>query len=337
MQSELDPIVGSWLKRLPDTAIKTRRLEGGINNKAYIVEFYDKKYVIKSFAQKKQGQADRMEAEISFLRYANEVATSFTPQLIDIDRISRSILIEFIEGSRYSSGQYVTSKDISFARDFIAALNQDLGLAADVVTMRASEGYSKLTEHLESIRKRIDSMGTEHLHTIHIKTGKHLLHVTRCLYESLAKEVRSDIKNGQISDHLDDSLLRISPSDFGFHNAMRTTRGVQFFDFEFAGWDDPAKLIVDFMLQPSIDVSRYGFCLQDVLGVDKDLVITNRVQALLPILQLKWITIVLGVMNQDRFNEIKDVQVPSRFISEVEQRFLRASLMIKKNTGGINR
>ena len=40
--------------------------------------------------------------------------------------------------------------------------------------------------------------------------------------------------------------LQISPSDFGFHNALRTNTGPVFFDFEFSGWDDPAKTIIDF-------------------------------------------------------------------------------------------
>ena len=44
--------------------------------------------------------------------------------------------------------------------------------------------------------------------------------------------------------------LCISASDFGLHNAIMTERGIVFFDFEFAGWDDPAKAIVDFLLQP---------------------------------------------------------------------------------------
>ena len=34
----------------------------------------------------------------------------------------------------------------------------------------------------------------------------------------------------------------LSPSDFGFHNALRTPAGTMvFLDFEYFGWDDPAK------------------------------------------------------------------------------------------------
>ena len=47
----------------------------------------------------------------------------------------------------------------------------------------------------------------------------------------------------------------ISPSDFGFHNAIKTLDGVKFIDFEFAGWDDPCKALIDFMLQPKVPIT----------------------------------------------------------------------------------
>ena len=44
-----------------------------------------------------------------------------------------------------------------------------------------------------------------------------------------------------VTDAIDSNQCCILPGDFGFHNAIRTTKGVKFIDFEFAGWDDPAK------------------------------------------------------------------------------------------------
>jgi hypothetical protein len=45
--------------------------------------------------------------------------------------------------------------------------------------------------------------------------------------------------------------LVLSPSDFGFHNALRMRRGGWcFLDFEYAGIDDPAKLLCDAVARP---------------------------------------------------------------------------------------
>lgn len=48
------------------------------------------------------------------------------------------------------------------------------------------------------------------------------------------------------------SLDIVSPSDFGFHNALQTldsNRTLSFFDFEYAGRDNLVKLLMDFMCQ----------------------------------------------------------------------------------------
>jgi len=43
----------------------------------------------------------------------------------------------------------------------------------------------------------------------------------------------------------------LSPSDFGFHNALVDPSGaLSFLDFEYAGRDDPAKPVSDFFCQP---------------------------------------------------------------------------------------
>jgi hypothetical protein len=49
----------------------------------------------------------------------------------------------------------------------------------------------------------------------------------------------------------------LSPSDFGLHNAMRGVDGqLRFIDFEYFGWDDPAKLVSDAALHPGSDFAE---------------------------------------------------------------------------------
>ena len=51
--------------------------------------------------------------------------------------------------------------------------------------------------------------------------------------------------------------LTLSPSDFGFHNALEKESGeIIFHDFEYFGWDDPVKLIVDFSLHPGMNLDE---------------------------------------------------------------------------------
>jgi hypothetical protein len=90
----------------------------------------------------------------------------------------------------------------------------------------------------------------------------------------------------------------VSPSDFGFHNALADSAGrLGFFDFEYAGWDDPAKLICDFFCQPELPVARehWDFFLQTVGRVlPGGSSLAARSQLLLPAYRIKWCCIMLN-------------------------------------------
>ena len=91
---------------------------------------------------------------------------------------------------------------------------------------------------------------------------------------------------------------RLSPSDFGFHNALRAADGsLRFFDFEYAGWDDHAKTACDFFSQVAVpapmDFLDY-FAGEIVRDQRRPVVARARIRLLLPIYQLKWCCIILN-------------------------------------------
>ena len=56
-----------------------------------------------------------------------------------------------------------------------------------------------------------------------------------------------------LTEELRQETMCIFSSDFGFHNALIDESGtVYLLDFEYAGWDDPAKLVCDFSNQPDM-------------------------------------------------------------------------------------
>ena len=48
--------------------------------------------------------------------------------------------------------------------------------------------------------------------------------------------------------------LILSPSDFGFHNTIKSKK-LYFIDFEYFGLDDPVKLVIDFILHPGMKLN----------------------------------------------------------------------------------
>ena len=97
---------------------------------------------------------------------------------------------------------------------------------------------------------------------------------------------------------LPDEERTISPSDFGFHNAVKRHDGaIVFLDFEYFGWDAPAKLISDFLLHPGMDLSaglksQFTRAMLERLNGFSNL--PQRVAALYPLFGLKWCLILLN-------------------------------------------
>ena len=92
---------------------------------------------------------------------------------------------------------------------------------------------------------------------------------------------------GDAGDALPPRQRVVSPSDFGFHNCLVTDAGLRFIDFEYAGWDDPAKMACDFFYQPEVPVPQPflpGF-IERVEAV---------VRLLLPVYGVKWCCIMLN-------------------------------------------
>ena len=82
----------------------------------------------------------------------------------------------------------------------------------------------------------------------------------------------------------------LSPSDFGFHNALRSKKkSLVFLDFEYFGWDDPIKLMCDFAFHPGMDLNqemrKYWF--QSTLKLYGDELL-HRLNASWPLYGLCW-------------------------------------------------
>jgi hypothetical protein len=94
----------------------------------------------------------------------------------------------------------------------------------------------------------------------------------------------------------DDECL--SPSDFGFHNAILAADGrLRFIDFEYAGWDDPAKIVCDFFCQPAVPLPEQfaEFCSREVVhGLTDPEKHLRRIALLLPVYRIKWCCIMLN-------------------------------------------
>jgi len=293
-----------WALRLGANLPSLNRLRGGINNQVFRCSHGLQHWVIKGYADAQAGQGDRMQAEVEFLQFASQAAPGFTPSLIHVDSERRCVVLEHLEGRGFAEGSPPSEAALTDAVEFFRQLNADKKSAKKSILLDAVEGFNSLHEHLSNVRERINRMSSVHLHPQYRPQAETLLSQLNREWAEIERHTTKMIDQGKIINAITPELRYVSPSDFGFHNAIRTPERTYFIDFEFAGWDDPAKAALDFILQPRVPVAKQRSPLLDALPPEHRLTVYRRCEVLGPILRIKWACIVLAVLQPTRLEQI---------------------------------
>jgi hypothetical protein len=307
----------TWLKELGADKSSVRAMGGGLNNDVFFCREKNgpSAWVIKHLPLSDSKDFDRFKAEVEFLKFVEVACPKRAPRLVCFNEDERYMVLEHIDGQRFSEGSAVSKKDIIEACMFFQELNSDRDLANKMVSMRAADGFKCLSEHMENVRARRENMGTGHLpNEVQLRLGDVLARISRAVGEEY-EFVEREVKSGNCEDDIDEDLLRLSPSDFGFHNSLRTKLGIVFLDFEFAGWDDPTKTLIDFELQPRASIRR-EWIIKDCFWRNKAERFQRRYEILRRILILKWACIALWPSNWKKFeSRIKNLSIDEQSIS----------------------
>ena len=290
-----------WGKRLGQSTSSFTELSGGINN--HIICF-DKTWILKSYKHRNREKHDRMLAEVQFLEYSNAVAPSFTPRLLAVDELRRCVVLEYIDGNTLEESSSPSSKQTQAALEFFFNLNNKPQLARSMIQTNAAEGFHSLIQHMNNVRARSVNMHVEHIPHQYQKKAKEILSSLRSQIEIESSSLQGNLSLQRVMDVISLDRLVVSPGDFGFHNAICGEDKTTFIDFEFSGWDDPAKTILDFSLQPKVPIRENPFILLDALPTKVRRTVASRIISMLPILRLKWICIMLNILNVQRHCEI---------------------------------
>ncbi len=307
---------------------------GGANNLVFGCDAPGRKVVVKAYPQAANLSADRFQAETDFLTYANQVAAAYVPRLYETDASQRVLVMEFLEGTRFETDGDIQRADVAQAAAFLGALNADPARAATQIKLPAADGFLTLSAHISNVDSRVGELAYTHLPQTFQYAAQALITETRNRWDSVKQTVETHLAAHADSDELSAGERCVSPSDFGFHNAMRCKDGVKFYDFEFAGWDDPAKTVADFFLQPRISAPRAFQQLfeQALVHNISEEELTRRMALLRPLLQLKWVTIVLAVLRPARLQAMLAVAVDKNVSTLIEERFGRAQRLLSQGT-----
>jgi hypothetical protein len=272
------------------------RLAGGRNNQVYRIDTDDRPLVLKRYFKDARDSRDRLGAEWSFISHAWSRGIRVVPEPLACDRAEQTGLYSFVQGRKIAASE-LSAAHVDAAIDFVLAVNE----RPRPPLAPGSEACFSLAEHIATVERRVARLATLDADVPHVDEARRL--VAAQLQPAWAA-VKAGIAEGAAVAGLamdqalgpDESCL--SPSDFGFHNALLDVSGkLTFLDFEYAGRDDPVKLVSDFFCQPEVPValSLHGHFIDRLAqGLGLDPAGVARCHLLLDAYQIKWTCIILN-------------------------------------------
>lgn len=268
----------------------------GRNSRVYRVVVADRRrFALKAYFRYELEPRDRLKVEFEGLGFLWRHGVRSVPQPLFADALEGFALYEYVEGERLADVQ-MTGPDIDAAVAFLRRLKVLTAAAGSESLPRASEACFSGAELMANLQARLDRL-------VQLSDSEPDRPPFRAFLQQELIPAFGRI-TAWCRHHLaeDRELPReqqtLSPSDFGFHNALRRTGGEWVFvDFEYFGWDDPVKTISDFLLHPAMDLG-IEFQRRFVAGMlgffDRDRQIVERLKSMYPLFGLKWCLILLN-------------------------------------------
>lgn len=277
---------------LDDKLVDSTVASGGANSESKVATFQKHgRIFLKRYPSDKRG---RREKEVQFLRYAANSIPDSIPKIIATSEPDNLIALSVLEGEEIATCPDSTDSTWKQSLQFLAQLQTNRDSAK---LPRAAESAISLQEHLGFLTQRRNKWLS------HVSEGDNLSVLGEWIqseleetYQKLAKLL---INNPLFKTRLNPQELIISPSDFGLHNAIRNNNGqLSFFDFEYAGMDDPAKTLSDFFNQPRHPAPAKLFdvwkrAIVEFLPQESQAAFERRVPLVHACCSLKWIYIIL--------------------------------------------
>jgi thiamine kinase-like enzyme len=283
-----------------DTVNSINPLAGGRNNRVYRVASPHGSAILKQYHQGEGTIRDRFASELAWYRYCQSLKIDAVPQFWIADHANRCTLISEIPGRKLVAGE-VTADHVRQAAAFFLKLNSDRTAALAANLPAAADACFCIDDFLTQVEVRLQRLRT--ISVVDAVTTELQSWLTESLFpqwEVAKATIEKAFDREQRQAVRSEQERCVSPSDFGFHNAVLKENGdLVFLDFEYAGWDDPAKMICDFFWQVDVPAPKETLLLFLDTTESFDETLRERVRRLFAVIGIKWCTIVLNEFLND--------------------------------------
>lgn len=267
-------------------------LEGGRNNRVYRTHHADGPRVMKIYHRDPLDPRDRLNHEWAFLFYAARKGVVAAPRPLARDDVAGAALYSFAPGARI--GPESIEAHLPKAIAFVLAVNERPRRFEGIP--EASEACFSLADHLTAVDRRIARLeGIDPEAPLCVEAERLVGAQLKPIWARV--RARAAAASSNLGSKIPSRAVILSPSDFGFHNALVDGDRVTFIDFEYAGLDDPAKLVCDTFAQPDIPApvgAFEAFARELILGLGLDEEDLERCLRLRVVYEAKWACIMLN-------------------------------------------
>jgi hypothetical protein len=255
--------------------------------------------VVKFYRRDPGDERDRLGTEFGSFQFLWQNGVRAIPYPIAVDRDRYCAIYEYIDGEPAAAG--LAPDDVDRSIDFLAALRRLRDAPGSDAVGPASEACFSIADIAASVDGRLARLqrapaeGDEaaRLHRWIARTLAPLVAEVRAWCTSAA-----DRSGVVFNEPIGLEARTLSPSDFGFHNAIRRADAtLAFVDFEYFGWDDPAKTIVDYLLHPGMHLGealKRRFAAGAQAAFADVPMLPARARIVYPLFGLKWAAILLN-------------------------------------------
>jgi len=289
-----DDDVRMWANLLLDQPVKKcEKISGRGNSRVYKLTSMDgRQYALKMYPDRSLDHRTRLETEFNAVRFLRANGFDNVPDAVRKDDDLNLGLYSWVGGQFIGAPDH---QDLTQAIEFVRRLykvSKASQYPADQLATEACLSAKELVNQVDARLKRLRSFSMNNP-----ALSEFLNRSFRPVWWDLKQILAQTWPESSREKELDSKYRILSPSDFGFHNALKDGREITFIDFEYFGWDDPVKLTADFLWHPAMELhsnltEKWKNAMLDIFGIEP--YFRERLNAAMPLYGLRWAMIVLN-------------------------------------------
>ncbi len=263
------------------------KLNYGINTSAWQICSGNKNFFLKFYISSKNDNRDRLGTELKFTKLLENGGFKNIPKILLCNKEENWALFEWLDGEKIKN---LNKKDLKDIITFIKKIQTLKKFKESKKIGNASEACFNLVDHKNLIINRLNQL----------INYSGILGRSWLIFEVLESinKCANNFQNYFSSNSSNSLSLQkkiLSPSDIGIHNILKIKNQLYFHDFEYAGWDDPYKLVVDLLIQPENVLSKEKSLelyksMESFFSLEANL---NWLKIYLVLYRAKWVCIIL--------------------------------------------